>query len=184
MEYTEQDVRAAAGTPIKDIFSELRDNSSKFKTSAILVGSLLPKVQQDKSYKDKGYKSYNDYVISLGLSLDMADRLVQIATTLEQKFPESYKSIRDGVDGSYYPSKKAMLVASKTENPSENLSKPIGISKLKEFSKLDEPQEISIDKLAKSSKIFTKKVLECEAIPDKLKSDMTGINSKIQELKV
>ena len=118
----------------------------------------------------------------------MANNLVQIATTLAQKFPESYKKIRSGDDDSYLPSKKAMNIATTMEKPAEDFAKPVGVSKLRKMAKsfdsevVDKSLDVPIDKLAKSSKVFTKKVAECEVVPDGLKNEMLSVNAKIQEL--
>jgi hypothetical protein len=189
----EQDVQAASNTPITEIFSEIRERAGTFKTSAIIIGSSLNKIKADKLYKQNGFKSLNEYINSVGLSVEMATALMQICDVLANKFPEAYKKLEEGLEDSYLPGSKAMFIASKIENQEiteemkEEFTKPTGIQKLKRHAepadKIDDNEGPTIDKLAKSSKIFTKKVLNCDDIPDGLKNEAAAVDKKIQEKK-
>jgi hypothetical protein len=133
----EQDVQAASNTPITEIFSEIRERAGTFKTSAIIIGSSLNKIKADKLYKQNGFKSLNEYINSVGLSVEMATALMQICDVLANKFPEAYKKLEEGLEDSYLPGSKAMFIASKIENQEiteemkEEFTKPTGIQKLK-----------------------------------------------------
>lgn len=189
----EQDIQAASNTPINEIFSEIRDRAGTFKTSAIIIGSSLNKMKENKSYKEKGFKSLNEYINSIGLSIEMATALMQICDVLANKFPEAYKKLEDGIDDAYLPGRKAMFIASKIENGEmtetmkEEFTKPTGIQKLKRHAepvdKIDEVEGPTIEKLAKSSKIFTKKVLNCDDVSDSLKAEAAAVDQKIQDKK-
>jgi hypothetical protein len=185
----DSDVRAAANTPIKEVYSELRDRAGQYKTSAIIIGSLLLKAQEDKSYKENGYKSLNELINSLGLSVEAGLQLMKICETLKEKFPDAYEQLKEGTDGAYLPGKKAMIIADKVEINDQNKSdflSPTGIKKLEKHvnkDKIETSEEIPIEKLVKSSKIFTKKVLNCDELTDSVKAEMAAVDKKIQDAK-
>jgi hypothetical protein len=185
----EQDVKSAGNTPVKEVYSELRDRAGIFKTSAILIGTFLNKIKMDKSYKEHGFKSFNDLINGIGLSIDMATSLMQITDVLEDRYPEAYRNLKDGVEGAYLPAQKAMYYASQTKPEDDDAGefiKPAGIQKLKKMvnsEKLDENEGLPISKLANSSKAFTKKVMNCDTVPELTKSEMAVVNKKIQDLK-
>jgi hypothetical protein len=185
----EGDVMSACNTPVKEVYSELRDRAGVFKTSAILIGTFLNKIKVDRSYKEYGFKSFNDLVNGVGLSVDMAASLMQIADVLEDRYPEAYRSLKDGVEGAYLPANKAMFYASQVKPGSDDAGefiKPVGIQKLKEIvssEKLDGGEGLPIGKLASSSRLFTKKVVNCDDVPELVKSEMVAIDKKIQDLK-
>ena len=185
----EQDVRSASNTPVKEIFSELRDRAGLFKTSAILIGTFLNKIKTDKSHKEHGYKTFNNLVNGIGLSIDMATSLMQIADVLEDRYPEAYDNLKEGVKDAYLPAQKAMYYASQVKPDDDDAGefiKPAGIQKLRKMvkaEKLDESEGLPINKLANSSKSFTKKVMNCDTVPELTKSEMASINKKIQDLK-
>lgn len=188
----EEDIRTAANTDIQNIFSELRDQAGVLKTSTIIVGSLLSKVKETKAYKEAGSGSFNAYVNSIGLSVEMAMALMQTSEVLESRFPDAYRNLKEGVEDAYLPGRKAMAIASKldpeeiTSDVRDEFTRPTGVAKLKRHSepteRVEESEGLPIDKLAKSSKIFTKKVLNCEDLPEAAKSDMASLNQRIQEI--
>jgi hypothetical protein len=188
----EQDIRSAGNTPVDNVLSELRERSGILKTSVIIVGTLLNKVKQEKLYKEFGNTSFNAFVNSIGLSVEMSLSLMQITDTLATRFPEAYASLEGGMDYAYLPSRKAMVIASKldegalTEVAKQEFTSPTGVKKLKRHAepddKIDQAEGLPISKVAKSSKIFTKKVMNCDDLPEATKSEMAGVNQKIQDL--
>ena len=189
-EIAEADVKAAANTPTGEVFAEVRDRVSQFKTSSILLGVLLEQIRKDKKYTEKGLKTFDEFIASIGLSMQTVHNLINVSTVLSDKFPEVLKQIADDPEGAYLPGNKAMYIANSSDlsdEQKEAFTKPNSIKKLREVigsgSGSDSGDEdIPIEKIAKSSKIFTKKVENSCYVPDDLKTEVVQINAKFQKL--
>lgn len=187
MPFEQEDVQAAANTPVGEIFTELRNQIGQFKTSSILLGALLQRVRDEKKYKEKNFRSFKDYIASVGLNMQSVCALIDTVSVLQSKFPDLLENIKQNPQETYLPSSKAMNLANSTELTAEQkslFSAPTSMKRLREA--LGETrggeEDIPLDKIARSSRRFTKKVENSVCVPDVIKTDFVQANAKLQQV--
>lgn len=183
--FEESDVMAATNAPVGEIFSEIRDHAAQYKTSSILLGTLLRKVKEDKLAKGTDFKNFKNYLVHLGINSQTANELMRISEILETKFPEHFESLKEGSDV-FLPGNRAMNVADGLSTISNEASKDFtsqtGMKKLKEYrdDRLGDPEDVPLKKLAKSGQRFTSKVLNSSYVPEPVKDGINKANAELQ----
>jgi len=183
--FEQEDVQAAANTPVGEIFAEFRNQIGQFKTSSILLGALLQTVRDEKKYKEKDFRSFKDFVASVGLNMQSVCALIDTVSVLQSKFPELLENIKQSPQDAYLPSSKAMNLAKSADLTAEQkslFSAPTSMKRLREAlgGSGGGEDDLPLDKIARSSRRFTRKVENSICVPDAIKTDFVQANAKLQ----